>query len=125
MRNSMWSATRALVVAGALGAAALCAPGVARAADAVTGEVVDMSCYLGHPETGRGPGHKKCAETCAKKGLPMGVLAEDQTVWLLLEDHDNPKAYAAALDGAAKTITVEGRKVTVGGVNGIVVEGVK
>lgn len=124
MRNSCWSATRAVVVAGAL-SAALCLSGVARAADAVTGEVVDMSCYLGHPETGRGPGHKKCAETCAKKGLPMGVLAEDQTVWLLLEDHDNPKAYATALEGAAKTITVEGRKVTVGGVNGIVVEGVK
>lgn len=125
MRNRSWSKARALVAAGALASAMLALPGSARAADAVTGEVVDMSCYLGHPETGRGPGHKKCAETCAKKGLPMGILAEDQTVWLLLEDHDNPKAYATALEGAAKTITVEGRKATVGGVNGIVVEGVK
>ncbi|MCW5892546.1 MAG: hypothetical protein KIT14_18690 [bacterium] len=125
MRNSCWSAMRACVVAGAIAAATMGPAGVAHAADAVTGEVVDMSCYLGHPETGRGAGHRKCAETCAKKGLPMGVLAEDQTVWLLLEDHDNPKAYATALEGAAKTITVEGRKVTVGGVNGIVVEGVK
>ena len=125
MRKRSWSKMRALVAAGALASAMLVLPNGARAADAVTGEVVDMSCYLGHPETGRGPGHKKCAETCAKKGLPMGILAEDQTVWLLLEDHDNPKAYATALEGAAKTITVEGRKATVGGVNGIVVEGVK
>ncbi len=94
-------------------------------ADSVTGEIIDMSCYLGHPETGRGPGHKKCAETCAKKGLPMGVLTEDKQVFLLLEDHDNPKAYATALEGAAKTITVEGKKVTQGGVNGLVVESVQ
>lgn len=125
MRKSSWSAMRALALAGVLAAATIGPSGIAHGADAITGEVVDMSCYLGHPETGRGVGHRKCAETCAKKGLPMGVLAEDQTVWLLLEDHDNPKAYATALEGAAKTITVEGRKVTVGGVNGIIVEGVK
>src|SRR5262245_61985315 len=98
---------------------------VARAADTVSGEVIDMSCYLHHPETSRGASHKKCAETCAKKGLPMGILTEDNQVFLLLEDHDNPKAYATALEGAAKTITVEGKKVAQGGVNGIVVESVK
>lgn len=125
MRILCWSVIRTWIVAGALAATTFLVPVRAHAADAVTGEVVDLSCYLGHPDTGRGPGHKKCAETCAKKGLPMGVLAEDKTVWLLLEDHDNPKAYATALDGAAKTITVEGRKVTLGGVNGIIVEGVK
>ncbi len=98
---------------------------IARAADSVTGEVVDLSCYLHHPETSRGASHKKCAETCAKKGLPMGVLTEDGQVVLLLEDHDNPKGYAAAIEAAAKTITVEGKKVNQGGMAGIVVEAVK
>jgi len=98
---------------------------VARAADTVSGEVIDLSCYLHHPETSKGPSHKKCAETCAKKGLPMGLLTEDNQVILLLEDHENPKGYATALEGAAKTITVEGKKVNQGGMTGIVVEDVK
>ena len=108
-------------------AAAVLAGGVlaVRAADSVTGEVIDMSCYLHHPETSKGPSHKKCAETCAKKGLPMGILTDDSQVFLLLEDHENPKAYATAVEGAAKTVTVEGKKVNQGGVNGFVVEDVK
>src|SRR5262245_59401499 len=108
-------------------AAVMLAGGVlaARADDSVTGEVIDLSCYLHHPETSHGESHKKCAETCAKKGLPMGLLTDDKQVILLLEDHENPKGYATALQGAAKTITVEGTKVNQGGMAGIVVESVK
>lgn len=107
------------------GALVLCGLGAAWAGDKVTGEVVDLSCYLHHPESGMtGGGHRKCAETCAKKGLPMGLLTSDKQVFLLLEDHDNPKAYAAALAKAAQQATVEGDKVNVGGVQGIIVEAV-
>jgi hypothetical protein len=95
---------------------------VATAGDKVTGEVVDLSCYLHHPDTSTGTSHRKCAETCAKKGLPMGLLTSDKQVYLLLEDHENPKAYAAALAKAAQQATVEGDKVNVGGVQAIVVE---
>jgi len=98
---------------------------VARAADTVSGEVIDLSCYLHHPETSKGPSHKKCAETCAKKGLPMGILTDDKQVFVLLEDHEKPDGYAKAIQGAATTVTVEGTKVTQGGMNGIVVESVK
>ena len=105
--------------------AALSAPFSGWAADTITGEVVDLACYLSHPATGHGPGHRKCAETCAKKGIPMGILTEDKQVFLLLEDHDTPKPYADALAKAAETITVEGEKVMQGGLNGIVVQSVK
>jgi hypothetical protein len=94
-------------------------------AEAVIGEIVDLSCYLSHPHTSTGASHRKCAETCAKKGLPMGVLAEDGTVFLLLENHANPKAYAEAIGKAAETVTIEGEKVTEGGLSGIVVDSVK
>jgi len=114
---------RAVILA--VAAATMLATPIARAADTVSGEVVDLSCYLAHPETSKGASHKKCAETCAKKGLPMGLLTDDSQVFLLVEDHDNPKGYAAAIDSAAKTITVEGRKVAQGGLSGIVVESVK
>ena len=107
------------------GAAALASGPAARAGEKITGEVVDMSCYLHHPATSTGSSHRKCAETCAKKGLPMGVLTGDKQVYLLLEDHDNPKAYAAALAKAAQQATVEGDKVSIGGVQGIVVENVE
>jgi hypothetical protein len=100
---------------------------VACAADAVAvkGEVVDLTCYLAHPETGHGSGHRKCAQTCAKNGAPVGLLTEDNHLFLLLGDHDNPKAYADVLSKVADTITVEGNKVTQDGLNGIVVQSVK
>lgn len=103
-------------------ALALATAGTAAAGDKVTGEVIDLSCYLHHPDTSTGGGHRKCAEMCAKKGLPMGLLTSDKQVFLLLEDHDNPKAYAAALAKAAQQATVDGIKVNLGGVQGIVVE---
>lgn len=98
--------------------------GAVRAGDTISGEVVDLACYLHNPSM-KGPGHRKCAETCAKKGIPMGILTDDGKVYLLLEDHDTPKPYAEALAKAAQTITVEGDKVTQGGLTGIVVEEVK
>ncbi len=97
----------------------------ARSADSVTGEVVDLTCYMVHPETGSGPGHKTCASMCLKKGLPAGLLTADKQLYLLLEDHDNPRAYAAIKDKAAEKITVEGQKVTQNGMQGLVVEVVK
>jgi len=99
--------------------------GAPAVADTITGEVVDLSCYLAHPHTSTGSSHRKCAETCAKKGLPMGVLTEDGSVYLLLEDHGNPKAYKAAIGKAAEDVTVEGTKVSEGGLPGIVVESVE
>lgn len=115
----MWYVT-ALVLGAGLGAV-----GPARGADTIAGEVVDLSCYLAHPETSTGASHRKCAETCGKKGLPMGILTDDKRVLLLLEDHDNPSSYGAAVAKGAQRITVEGRTVTQGGMTGIVVEAVK
>ena len=55
----------------------------------------------------------------------MGLVTEDKQVYLLLEDHDNPKPYAALREKAAETVTVDGTKVAQGGVQGVVVEAVK
>ena len=101
-----------------------CLVSPAMAAETVTGEVVDLACYLPHPDM-KGSGHRKCAETCAKKGLPLGILTDDKQVYLLLEDHENPKPYEQAKEKAAEKITVEGDKATQGGLQAIVVEAVK
>ena len=72
----------------------------------VKGEIVDMSCYVSHGA--RGEKHAKCAMGCAKKGLPIGVLTESGDLYLIIENHDNADAYAAAKEKAASTVTVQG-----------------
>ena len=101
------------------------APAAEAALETLTGEVVDMACYVPHPATSRGNGHRKCADTCLKKGMPMGIVTADKQVYLLLENHDNPKPYAQLKEKAAETVTIEGTKASEGGVQGFVVEALK
>ena len=98
---------------------------IAGAADTVTGEVVDLNCYMHDPATGHGTTHRQCATGCLKRGMPMGLLTGDKQVYLLLEDHNNPKPYGALKDKAAETVTLEGEKVSQGGTQGFVVESLK
>ena len=101
------------------------APAADAALETLTGEVVDLACYVPHPATSKGNGHRKCADTCLKKGMPMGLVTADKQVYLLLENHDNPKPYSQLKEKAAETVSVEGTKVNEGGVQGFVVETLK
>ena len=46
----------------------------------ITGEVVDLWCYLDHKAMGAG--HKACAVACAKAGNPIGILDAKGNVYL-------------------------------------------
>ena len=85
------------------------------------GEVVDLACYLPRGDKGRGPSHEECAEMCAKGGAPLGILSDDGSVLLLVEDHAKPAPYAQVKKLAGKQAQVEGKKVTRGGVSAVVV----
>lgn len=87
----------------------------------VSGEVVDLACYLS--KGSKGKRHKTCAELCAKKGLPIGVLTDAGDVYLLIEDHDNPTPYETAKGFAGERAAVSGKKFTKGGVQSILVSG--
>jgi hypothetical protein len=113
--------TRFATIAGAL----LLSAATPVLADSISGEVVDLACYMAHPATGAGAGHRKCADTCLKKGMPIGILTDDKKVYLVLEDHENPKPYAQLKEKAAEKVTVEGEKVSQGGLEGIVVQTLK
>lgn len=89
----------------------------------VSGEIVDLACYLS--KGSKGKRHKACAEMCAKKGLPIGVLTDAGDVYLLIEDHDNPGPYDAAKGLAGEQAEVSGKKFTKGGVQSILVSGAK
>jgi hypothetical protein len=79
----------------------------------VTGEVVDIVCYIDHEATGSK--HAECAEKCIKMGLPVGIKAEDGKTYLLIGEHKPINSELAGL--AAKQITVKGKAVSRDGFN--------
>ena len=64
---------------------------VAHAADTLEGEILDLACYI--PEGAKGPAHKRCAQTCAEHGMPLGLLVEDGTVYLLFPKHGKEEQF--------------------------------
>jgi hypothetical protein len=82
----------------------------------LTGEVLDMYCYMDHKATGSE--HAKCATSCITKGLPVGFLASDGTVYLIIgKAHAPANAELAPFAGRPSTIT--GKVVENGGIKAI------
>jgi hypothetical protein len=79
----------------------------------ITGEIVDMACYLDHGVTGEK--HADCAKKCITSGLPVGLKADDGKTYLLIGDHKPLNDELAAY--AAKKITVEGKVASRDGIN--------
>jgi hypothetical protein len=79
----------------------------------VTGEVLDMACYLDHGA--HGEKHASCAQTCISSGLPVGLKSADGKVYLLIGEHKPANEKLAQY--AAKTITVKGKLATRDGIN--------
>ena len=81
------------MVAGALGLAAVAAA-PAQAAEpqrvTVTGEVIDSWCYLSEIMWAEGSAHHRCAVWCARGGVPVGILGEDEEVYVVLVMEDDP-----------------------------------
>jgi hypothetical protein len=72
----------------------------------LTGEVLDMTCYMIHPDNATGMGHAKCAESCLAKGMSVGFLADDGTMYMVLgSNHDSPNEKVKGLAGKKSTIT--------------------
>lgn len=119
-RVAAWSLCAALVACVAAGW-----PAPTRAQEDVTvqGEIVDMACYMS--KGSRGTAHKACAQLCAKKGVPIGVLTDAGEVFLLLDDHNNSDPYDAAKKLAGERAEVSGKKFSKQGVASIVVGAVK
>lgn len=117
--------TLILTVAVAAACLSIFALGGAMAADmhmggkpsVVSGELVDMGCYIGH--MAKGEKHTDCAAKCISGGMPMGVLTSAGKLYLLTMDHANPDAYNKAKDFAGKQVKVTGATHVRNGVNTI------
>jgi hypothetical protein len=70
----------------------------------VTGEIVDLMCYVDHNATG--DKHSKCAATCIKGGGPVGVATAGK-VYLVVGEHKPINEQLA--EYAGKTITLKGK----------------
>ncbi len=88
------------------------------ATQVVTGEVVDLACYLA--EGLKGPGHLDCAQKCIASGLPVGILSGD-TVYLAMGSEHGPANQTLA-PLAAKSVTAEGTVTERNGVHLIAIK---
>ena len=94
----------------------------------VTGEIIDTWCYIaevmGGGEAITGSAHHQCAVWCAAGGIPVGLLGEDGTVYMIMsfEGETTSNANPAVLDIQSHQITVDGELYQRDGVNYLLVE---
>lgn len=119
MRKLMIAAFIAVAVAGSVWAAA---PHMdpAGKTETISGEMIDMACYMMHE--GKGAKHAKCAGACVTGGAPLGVLTADGKVYLVVGDHDDKKPFAEAKALAGSNAKITGTTFTRGGLTAIVVK---
>jgi hypothetical protein len=89
----------------------------------VSGEIVDLACYIAHGA--KGPDHAKCAQECAKQGQPIGLAGTDGKVYLLFADHGDGAPYDKAKTLAGSKAEIKGEPATKDGINGLTVHAVK
>jgi hypothetical protein len=77
----------------------------------ITGEVVDMMCYLDH--NAMGEKHAQCATTCVKNGGPVGIVSNGKA-YLVVGEHKPMNDELAEYCG--KTITLKGKLAERGGI---------
>ena len=93
----------------------------------VKGEIIDTWCYMsgvmGPQDTVVGSAHHTCALWCSAGGIPVGLLAEDGTVYMVLkiEDDDQLAGGDTALRLAAHTVEAEGTLYKRDGLNYLIV----
>jgi hypothetical protein len=73
----------------------------------VTGEVLDMTCYIASNLSG--PEHAHCAKVCIRNGEPAGIKAQDGKVYLLTGE-PGQSINAKLADYAAQVVTIKGRQ---------------
>ena len=93
----------------------------------VTGEIIDLSCYL---QLGKhGEKHVACGKKCLTNGQPIGLLSKDGSVYMLMEEEHDPRRDGmgvfrqAAIDHAGHIMEVTGTASSVNGFNALYVRG--
>ncbi len=104
-------------VAGALIGLTLASAAVADQGERVrvTGEMIDTWCYfsgvMGGPDSVVGSAHHTCAMWCAAGGIPVGLRADDGTVYMVLQWQDD-----AAATGGDTILEIQSDRITADGI---------
>ena len=86
--------------------------GDSAASKEVTGEVVDMMCYVDHNAVGEKHG-QSCGAKCIKSGGPVGIVSEGKA-YLVVGEHKPINEQLA--ESCGKTITIKGKLAERGGI---------
>jgi hypothetical protein len=78
----------------------------------VTGEIVDMMCYVDHNAVGESHGGT-CGSKCIKNGGPVGIV-ENGKAYLVVGEHKPMNDELA--DSCGKTVTLKGKFIERGGI---------
>jgi hypothetical protein len=89
----------------------------------VTGEAVDMWCYLEGGD--RGAAKKACATACAKAGNAIGIIDAKGNLYLAAGLKDHQPAQALLADRMNEQVTVTGTLVRKDGAQMIYIESVR
>ena len=84
----------------------------AGAEKSVTGEIVDMMCYVDHNAVGETHG-QSCGAKCIKGGGPVGIVS-DGKAYLVVGEHKPMNDQLA--DYCGKTVTLKGKAAERGGI---------
>ena len=91
----------------------------------ITGEVVDLQCYItGLTGPGKGASHKDCAISCAKGGIPLGILQDkSNTLYLAGQSKVAMKgANEMLLPFVAEKVKATGRVFEIGGLKFLLIK---
>ncbi|MEJ6402906.1 hypothetical protein [Yoonia sp. 2307UL14-13] len=94
----------------------------------VKGEIIDTWCYfsgvMGGPDAVVGTAHHTCALWCSAGGIPVGLLAEDGTVYMVLKIEDSADSASGdtQLRLASHVIEADGLLYERDGLNYLIVE---
>lgn len=93
----------------------------------LTGEIIDLSCYL---QVGKhGEKHKDCGQKCLRNGQPIGLLTKDGSIYMLMDEEHDPRRdgltnfRSAAIEHFAHIMEVSGTASSHEGHNALYVHG--
>ncbi len=94
----------------------------------LVGEIVDFSCYL---QVGKhGEKHRACGQKCINTGQPIGLLTEDGSLYMLMDEEHDPRRDGqtadfrkAAAEHTAHIMEVTGTLTSHAGYSALYVQG--
>jgi len=93
----------------------------------ISGEVIDTWCYVTEIMFAEGTAHHQCAVWCAVGGIPISVLGDDGTVYVVLklENSETNVANPASLKVQSHNVVVHGDHYVRDGVNYLFIDQVE